>query len=177
MIDWILSKPFVLAFGFLTAVACVRSQCTYWVGRAVRAGVLKAAWAKRMTGEGAERARDKLERWGWPVIPVSFLTVGFQTAVNMSAGLIGWRWWRYTLAAVPGWMMWGSVYAAGGLAVFAGIARVAQDSPVLAAAVIQAVIVAALTAIAWTRYRAARKHQVAAQAAQAAQPAQAANPA
>ncbi|MDR2566617.1 MAG: hypothetical protein LBC97_11315 [Bifidobacteriaceae bacterium] len=157
MVDWILAKPFAVAFVFLTLVACVRSQCTYWLGRAVRAGLVRAAWAKRLTSEGAGKARDKLERWGWPAIPVSFLTVGFQTAVNLSAGLIGWRWWRYTLAAVPGWLMWGSVYAAGGLAVFAGLARVAQSSPVLAAAIIQALIVVVLSVIAWTRYRKTRR--------------------
>ncbi|MDR0627267.1 MAG: hypothetical protein LBG11_08440 [Bifidobacteriaceae bacterium] len=157
MIEWILSKPFAVAFGFLTAVACVRSQCTYWVGRGARAGVIRARWAKRLTSEGAESARDKLERFGWPVIPLSFLTVGFQTAVNLSAGFIGWRWWRYTLAAVPGWLAWGSVYAVGGLAVFAAIAHVAQRSPILAAAVVQVLVVAALTATAWTRYRAKRR--------------------
>ncbi|MDR1634874.1 MAG: VTT domain-containing protein [Bifidobacteriaceae bacterium] len=157
MVDWILEKPFAVAFIFLTAVACVRSQCTYWLGRAVRSGLVRAAWAKRMTSEGAERARDKLERFGWPVIPISFLTVGFQTAVNLSAGVIGWRWWRYTLAAIPGWLMWGSVYAAGGLAVFAGLAQVAQSSPVLAAAIVQTVIVTVLSIVAWTRYRRARR--------------------
>ncbi|MDR0593347.1 MAG: hypothetical protein LBG60_08885 [Bifidobacteriaceae bacterium] len=157
MIDWVLSKPFALAFAFLAAVACVRSQCTYWLGRAVRAGLLRAPWAKRLSSQGAAKARDKLERWGWPAIPVSFLTVGFQTAVNLSAGLIGWRWWRYTLAAAPGWAMWGSAYAAGGLAVFAALAQVAQRSPVLAAAVVQTLVVVVLTAIAWGRHRAARR--------------------
>ncbi|MDR2379526.1 MAG: hypothetical protein LBD70_08910 [Bifidobacteriaceae bacterium] len=159
MVEWILAQPFALACGFLTAVACVRSQCTYWLGRAVRAGVLRAAWARRLTSDGAAKARDKLERWGWPAIPVSFLTVGFQTAVNLSAGLIGWRWWRYTLAAVPGWIMWGSVYAAGGLAVFAAFASVAQRSPVLAAAIVQTLVVIVLTAVAWGRYRATRRGQ------------------
>jgi membrane protein DedA with SNARE-associated domain len=112
-----------------------------------------------MTSRGAERARDKLERWGWPVIPVSFLTVGFQTAVNLSAGLIGWHWWRYTLAAAPGWLMWGSVYATGGLAVFGAIASAAQESPMLAAAIIQSIVVIIVSAVAWTRYRASRRAQ------------------
>jgi membrane protein DedA with SNARE-associated domain len=136
-----MSQPFAIAFICLTIVAMVRSQCTYWVGRLVRAGVLRASWAQRLASEGAAKARDKLERWGWPLIPVSFLTVGFQTAVNLSAGLIGWRWWRYTLAAVPGWLMWGAVYAAGGLAVFAAIAAMAAASPMLAVATIQTVAI------------------------------------
>jgi membrane protein DedA with SNARE-associated domain len=134
--EWVLDQPFTVAFIFLTGVAALRSQCTYWLGRGVRAGVLRSAWAKRMTGEGASKARDKLERWGWPLIPVSFLTVGFQTAVNLSAGLIGWRWWRYTLAAIPGWLIWGAVYAAGGLAVFVGIGALAAASPWLAVGIV-----------------------------------------
>ncbi|MDR2373545.1 MAG: VTT domain-containing protein [Bifidobacteriaceae bacterium] len=170
MVDWVLSKPFAVAFVFLTAVACVRSQCTYWLGRGVRAGLVRSAWAKRLTSEGADKARDRLERWGWPAIPVSFLTIGFQTAVNLSAGLIGWRWWRYTLAAVPGWIMWGSVYATGGLALFAGLASIAQESPVLGAAIVQAVVVVVLTIVAWVRYRASRRAKPPAPTQAAAEP-------
>ncbi|MDR1449707.1 MAG: hypothetical protein LBI84_05835, partial [Propionibacteriaceae bacterium] len=88
--------------------------------------------------QAAARAVRWLERWGWPVIPASFLTVGFQTAVNLTAGLIGWRWSRYTLAAVPGWIAWGCLYAAGGLAVFVGLAQLARRSPLLAAAAVLA---------------------------------------
>jgi len=71
---------------------------------------------------------DRLERLGWPLIPVSFLTLGFQTAVQLTAGLIGWRWPRYTLAAIPGWIAWGCVYAAGGLAAFAGLVVLVRQS-------------------------------------------------
>jgi membrane protein DedA with SNARE-associated domain len=135
VIEWILSQPYVLAAAFLTGVACVRSQCTYWLGRAVRAGVVKAKWATKMSGEAALRATRRIEKYGWPIIPVSFLTVGFQSAVNLTAGLIGWRWRRYTLAASLGWVLWGCVYAAGGLAVFVGLAALARRSPWAAAAV------------------------------------------
>jgi membrane protein DedA with SNARE-associated domain len=148
-----MSQPFAVAFLCLTCVAAVRSQCTYWLGRAVRAGVIRAPWARRITSEAALKARDKLERWGWPLIPASFLTVGFQTAVNLSAGLIGWRWFRYTLAAVPGWIAWGTVYAAGGLAVFAGLAAMWAAAPWLAVATVQTLVVLAVAGIALRRRR------------------------
>jgi membrane protein DedA with SNARE-associated domain len=115
--------------------------------------LVRSAWAKRIASQAALRARDKLERWGWPMIPVSFLTVGLQTAVNLSAGLIGWRWPKYTLAAVPGWIMWGVVYAAGGLALFAGIAAIWAAAPWLAVATVQTLVVLVVAAVYITRRR------------------------
>jgi membrane protein DedA with SNARE-associated domain len=155
--DWIRSQPFALAALFLTAVAAVRSQCTYWLGRGVRAGVIRAAWAKRLTSDNASAGVMRLEKWGWPCIPVSFLTVGLQTAVNLSAGLIGWRWPRYTAAAVPGWIAWGCVYAAGGLAAFAALAALATGSPRLAAAVIEGLVCVVVGLIVWGRQRRLRR--------------------
>jgi membrane protein DedA with SNARE-associated domain len=144
VVDWILSQPFILAVAMLTLVAAVRSQCTYWLGRAVRAGVVRGARAERLRSAKANLAIARLEKWGWPLIPASFLTVGFQTATHLSAGLVGWRWPRYTAAAAIGWVLWGTVYAAGGLAVFAAIAAFATDSPMLAVAIFKVAAIAAL---------------------------------
>jgi len=128
MMDWITGLPFVVAAAILTGVAAVRSQTTYWLGRGIRAGVVRGAWAQRLASDKQRLVLDRLERWGWPLIPVSFLTLGFQTAVQLTAGLIGWRWPRYTLAAIPGWIAWGCVYAAGGLAAFAGLVVLVRQS-------------------------------------------------
>ena len=136
MMEWILGQPFIIAAAFLTAVAAVRSQSTYWLGRAIRAGVIRASWAKKLASDKQTVAVQRLERWGWPVIPASFLTLGFQTAVQLTAGLIGWHWPRYTAAAAIGWIMWGCVYAAGGLAAFAGVVALARQSWWLVAAVV-----------------------------------------
>ncbi|MDR1808103.1 MAG: hypothetical protein LBR33_09365 [Propionibacteriaceae bacterium] len=158
MIDWILSLPFVVAWLALTVIVAGRSQGTYWLGRGVRAGVIKSKRATKLAGESATKATRSLERWGWPIIPLSFLTVGFQTAVNFTAGLIGWRWGRYTLAAIPGWIVWGAVYSAGGLAAFAGLTTLARRSPWAAAGAIVATvggIVPTVTLV--RRYRAARR--------------------
>ena len=141
MLDWITGQPFVIAAAFLTGVAAVRSQATYWLGRAIRAGVVKAPWAQKLASDKQRQVVDKLERWGWPLIPVSFLTIGFQTAVQLTAGLIGWHWPRYTLAAALGWILWGCVYAAGGLAAFMGVLALARQSWWLAAAVVAVVVV------------------------------------
>ncbi|MCL2802743.1 MAG: VTT domain-containing protein [Micrococcales bacterium] len=140
MVDWIMAQHFAVAAITLTVVAAVRSQCTYWLGRAVRSGVVKSAWAQRLSADGGSKGRRWLERRGWPIIPLSFLTIGLQTAVNLAAGLVGWRWPRYTLAAIPGWIAWGVIYAAGGLAIFGALMALAKDSPMRAAAIIQLVV-------------------------------------
>ena len=140
MIDWIMGQPFLIAAAFLTGVAGVRSQCTYWLGRGIRAGVVRTAWAEKLASDKEQNAVRKLEKWGWPLIPVSFVTIGFQTAVQLAAGLIGWRWLPYTLAAVPGWIMWGCVYAAGGLATFIALFALAQRAWWLAALAVVVVV-------------------------------------
>ena len=144
MLQWIQDQPFLVAVAFLTCVVGFRAEGTYWLGRGVRAGVVRAAWAQKLASDNEKRVVAKLEKWGWPIIPLSFLTVGFQTAVQFTAGLIGWHWLRYTLAAFPGWIAWGCVYAAGGLAVVAGILALARQSwwlAVLAVVLVVAIIV------------------------------------
>jgi len=155
VIDWILAQPFLVAATLLTVVAAVRSQATYWLGRGIRAGVVRGAWAEKLAADKPRQAIDRLERWGWPVIPASFLTLGFQTAVQLTAGLIGWRWPRYTLAAVPGWILWGCVYAAGGLAAFAGLVTLARQAWWLPVAVV-VVVGTAVTLMVRSRRRVAR---------------------
>lgn len=128
MLEWILAQPFGWAAAFLTAVAMVRSQCTYWAGRAVGAGLARSRLSRVISADRMRKGVDALERWGWPIIPLSFLTIGFQTAVNASAGLVGWRWGRYTLAAIPGWIAWGLAYAAGLLAAIGAAVSLAARS-------------------------------------------------
>jgi membrane protein DedA with SNARE-associated domain len=161
MLAWILALPFGWAAAFLTCVAAFRSQCTYWVGRAINAGVLRTRWARHWQSDRAQQGIDALQRWGWPIIPLSFLTVGFQTAVNAGAGLIGWRWPRYTLAAIPGWIAWGLAYAAGLLAAFGAAVSLAARSPWLAGVAGLAVVTAAAVVVRRHRRRRVPRSEVA----------------
>ncbi len=65
-----------------------------------------------------DKAGDFLDRWGFVGVPVSFLTIGFQTMVNASAGYSRMRWDLYTLAMIPGCIAWATIYAALGLTVY-----------------------------------------------------------
>ena len=151
MYQWIEEQPFLVAVAFLTCVVGFRAEGTYWLGRGVRAGVVRASWAQKFASDNEKRVVAKLEKWGWPIIPLSFLTVGFQTAVQFTAGLIGWRWLPYTLAALPGGIAWGCVYAAGGLAVVVGILALARQSWWLAVLVVVAVAAIIVAIVLWRR--------------------------
>lgn len=136
MPTWVQDGPFWLVYGFLLVVVFLRAQATYWVGRAVAAGTLRSRWAAHVDGPRTRRAIASIDRWGLPIIPLSFLTIGFQTAVNAGAGVIRMHWPRYTLAMVPGCLVWAAIYALGGLAAFEGAASLAARSPWALAAVV-----------------------------------------
>ena len=114
MLDRLAELPFWQAFLALFASAMVRSNGTYWVGR----GAI-ASWRRyRGThGELTARAEALLRRLGPVAVTLSYLTVGIQTAIHLTAGVMRMplRW--YVPAAVVGSVMWAVVYATIGLAV------------------------------------------------------------
>lgn len=114
MLDRLAELPFWQAFLALFASAMVRSNGTYWVGR----GAI-ASWRRyRGThGEVTARAEALLRRLGPVAVTLSYLTVGIQTAIHLTAGVMRMplRW--YVPAAVVGSMIWAVLYATIGLAV------------------------------------------------------------
>jgi membrane protein DedA with SNARE-associated domain len=149
MPSWLDDSPFGITFAVLFGIVFLRAQGTYWIGRAVTAGLLHTRVALWMTNPRMTRAVDALNRWGLPVVTVSFLTVGFQTVLNAAAGLVRMPWLRYTVAMLIGCAAWAAIYATVGIAAFEASLALAARSPwalvgVLAAifAVVVAVIVA-----------------------------------
>ena len=119
-------------FAFLTVVVFTRAQGTYWLGRWARKGADATAArpdgrasrvARRLSGPQAESARRFIERWGFVGIPVSFLTIGFQTMVNAMAGYIRMRWDLYTAVMIPGCLAWAAIYATATLTLFDAFKR------------------------------------------------------
>ncbi len=131
--------PFAWIYLFFVVGVALRSQSLYWIGRGVTAGAVRTRWAARLEGPGTRRAVDVVERWGMPVVPLSFLTVGLQSAVHGACGLLRLRWLRYTLWSVPGWLVWALVWAGGGTAALWAVVELATRSPwALAAAALTA---------------------------------------
>lgn len=120
MPSWLEGKPFLLTFAVLFGIVLLRAQATYWAGRGVTAGAERTRLRRHLDGPRVTRATELLNRWGLPVITVSFVTVGFQTVINAAAGIIRMKWLRYTAAMVPGCVLWALIYATAGLAAFTG---------------------------------------------------------
>ena len=167
MPSWVQDGPFALVYAFLLVVVFLRAQGTYWIGRAVAAGMLRTRWSRHFTGPRVTRAIGSIERWGWPIIPLSFLTIGFQSAVNAGAGVIRMHWVRYTLAMIPGCLVWALVYALGGLAAFQAAVAIAARSPWMLVAVVVLLGIVVTAFVLRARRRRAERESVEALAAQA----------
>jgi membrane protein DedA with SNARE-associated domain len=140
--DWYEGKPFAVTVAVLFCIVLLRAQATYWLGRGVRAGVLHSRLAAKVTGPKTTRATVALQRWGPPLVTVSFLTVGVQTVVNAGAGLIRMPFLRYTIAMVIGCLAWALIFATVGIAaVEASIALAARSPWALAGVVVLAVVI------------------------------------
>ena len=124
-------------FVFLFVVVLLRAQATYWLARGAASGAVRAtghqgflgAMARWFDGPIPRKGATMLDKWGLIVIPLCFLTVGIQTAVNAGAGLVRMRWSTYTIAMIPGCALWALLYGLGTLAVFAAAIRAVAGSP------------------------------------------------
>lgn len=123
-------------FLFLLVVVFFRAQGTYWLGRALTHGVIKAQdregfmgrVARWFNGPVPRKGAALLDRWGLIIIPLCFLTVGVQTAVNAGAGVVRLKWRTYTMAMIPGCIAWALIYSFGLLAVWMSIAKAVTGS-------------------------------------------------
>jgi membrane protein DedA with SNARE-associated domain len=77
------------------------------------------------------------------------------------------RWIRYTLAMIPGCMIWALVYSLGGLAAFQAALALAAKSPWVLAAVIVLLVIVVTGVVLRARLRRAERESVEALAAQA----------
>lgn len=154
---WLEDWPFLAIYLFFLAGALARSQALYWLGRGVAAGVLRSRWRDRLDHPQVHRATGTIERWGMPIVPLAFLTVGFQSAVFSASGLIRVGWLRFTLWSIPGALVWALLWGGGGTAAVAGAVALAASSPwLLVGAVAVLAVTVPLVVLRVRRVRAAR---------------------
>ncbi|MGB3827521.1 MAG: hypothetical protein WA962_01985 [Ornithinimicrobium sp.] len=153
MPQWWDDQGFLITFGVLLVVAVGRGQLTYWVARVVTERALarthpaqgwQASVHSWLQGERLARGRSSLQRWGLIVVPLCYLTVGFQTLVLAAAGVMRIRWVWFTAAQLPGAAAWALIYSTIGFAVWqAGLAAAAGSPLALAAFCFIAIVYAA----------------------------------
>ena len=153
MPSWLEGKPFAITFAVLFGIVLLRAQATYWLGRGVTVGVLHTPLAAKLDNPRTTRAIAALNRWGLPLVTVSFLTVGFQTVVNAGAGLIRMPWVRYTVAMLIGCVAWAAIYATVGIAAVEGMLALAAHSPWALGALVVVLIGAVVAIIVFRRRR------------------------
>lgn len=122
-IFWVWCGLFVVAF--------CRAGATYIVGRLARreAGRFRSV-DRALQSQSYAKAEDRINRWGSPVVSVSFLTVGFQTAANLVSGATRMAWWRYIPALAVGAALWATLYSTMGFVGFEAVSRLYSKWPV-----------------------------------------------
>jgi membrane protein DedA with SNARE-associated domain len=172
MPEWMSGWPLLGVYLFFLVGAVARSQAIFWVGRGVAAGALRTRWKERAESARVRRATRTVERWGMPIVPAAFLTVGFQSAVFLAVGVLRVGWLRFTVWSVPGCLVWAALWGGGGLAVLAGARELADRSPWLLALALLAAggVVVAVTG------RVRRRREARESVAELAERARSANP-
>ncbi|ROP65185.1 DedA family protein [Curtobacterium sp. ZW137] len=140
MPDFLEGLPFWWLVLALFVIVFCRAQATYWIARGAVAGASRSRWGRWLDSAAVRRGSALLDRFGLPVLTVSFVTVVLQTVMNAAAGLARVPWWRYLVAMVPGCVAWAFLYATVGLAVFWAVVAALAGSPWGMAAVVALVV-------------------------------------
>lgn len=148
--------PLPLAVGLFYLVVLLRGGATYALGRGARSGAGRTRVKARLETPRFRRAERIVERYGAPVVAVSFLTVGFQTLANLAAGALRMPLPAYLPALAVGGFAWALIWGVVGVATYEAVATLAARSP-LEAALFVTVLVGALVAIEVITVRRARR--------------------
>lgn len=141
--------PLALVWLIMYGIILCRAGLTYVLGRLTRGGLTKSPRIRALlASQKYARAEERVNRWGAPVVAVSFLTVGFQTLANLAAGTTRMPWLRYLAALAIGGAAWATVYSLVGFAGFRAIMLAYERAPVLTLIVAGAAVVMLVVAIA-----------------------------
>ncbi|MFJ5707229.1 MULTISPECIES: DedA family protein [unclassified Streptomyces] len=143
----------------LYVIVLLRAGGTFAVGWLAGAGARRSRFAGRISSARFQRAERAIQRWGAPVVALSFLTVGFQTAANFLAGSMRMPLPRYLPALFVGGAAWALVYATAGLGVLAVLTRLFAERTALGVAAVAVLLLGVCGAVVYGRRRAARSRR------------------
>ncbi|WP_166972393.1 DedA family protein [Brevibacterium atlanticum] len=127
-LNW--SLPIAVTWLILFGIILARAGGTFLLGRLARTGIRKIDRVDRlMSGPKYRKAESMIERFGAPVIAVSFVMIGVQTVLNLAAGTTGMSYRRYLPALAVGGAMWATIYSTVGLIGFKALAAGYQAAP------------------------------------------------
>jgi membrane protein DedA with SNARE-associated domain len=135
-----------------------------------RAEGARARVRRLLTGPGARRGLAMVHRWGPFAVTLAYLTVGVQTVVFTSAGLLRMPYLRFTIASIPGSVAWAFIWGTVGLGAAWAAVTLAAEQPWVLAGVL--VLLLAVVAVLVLRRR-SRRAAAAALTAEARVPADA----
>ena len=150
--------PFWGAWIFMYVLGTLRGQGTYWIGRGASSAATHVGseeehdskWAKIKAWLDSDRTktgRTLVHKIGVVAVPLSYLTVGLQTAVLAAAGLVRIQWWKFTVAQIPGAIAWATIYSGVGLAGWRAVLAIFTGDgivPAIVFVVLVAVVIAAI---------------------------------
>lgn len=148
--------PYPLLVAALYVIVFLRANGTFWLGRAAAAGVRRTRLARLLASPGYRRAAQRIDRYGAPVIALSFLTVGFQTLANLAAGATGMLQRHYLPAVAVGSLLWALLYATLGTVGLDLFGRLYQLSPPAAVTAGITIVAGFIGYLFWHRQRAAK---------------------
>ena len=127
-LDW--SFPIAVTWLIMFGIIICRAGGTFLLDRLARKGIRRFDRIEKiMSGSKYRRAEDTIDRFGAPVVALSFLTVGLQTVVNLAAGTTGMRYRRYVPALAVGGSLWALIYSTVGFLGFKAVAKAYQAEP------------------------------------------------
>ncbi|ALO13373.1 hypothetical protein AQF52_7787 [Streptomyces venezuelae] len=145
-----------LTAGALYVIVLLRAGGTFAVGWLAGAGARRSRFAGRISSAKFLRAERAIQRWGAPVVAVSFLTVGFQTAANFLAGSMRMPLPRYLPALFVGGAAWALIYATLGLSVLEVLGRLFAEQSALGVSAVAILLLAVCGVVVYRRRGAAR---------------------
>lgn len=152
--------PWIWMWLALYFIIFCRAGATFLLGRAVRSGVGRFASIQKLLNSTIyQRAEQSLDRWGPPAVALSFLTIGFQTAMNLAAGAMRMRWYHYLPALLVGGALWSSIYTGLGSVTIAAFGLAYDRWPVVTITVTVMFVIALVGWIIW-RLTAVKHHSV-----------------
>lgn len=107
----------VVAYVFLVVVVHLRAGGTYALGRFARRAGDRSRASRMLARPMVRRSEELVGRFGPPAVSASFLTVGFQSAMNLTAGFLRMPLRHYLPALTVGALIWAGMYLSVGLAV------------------------------------------------------------